>query len=206
MKKTFLAMMMAGYALAQQGGTVALSKGNPTDAFTILYYYDGSNNLQYICKTPAFRTAQSYTWGVTAALNQGTLTSIVVLTNVGTVTTSADHGLAVGNLVVVSGSTTAALNGTYVIQTVPTSTTFTITTSGVANATYNNAAMTMTTTAPRTTATGWSIEKFTYDASSNLVADQMATRVASGQIATNAYSFICGNRAVTTGATAIAFQ
>lgn len=101
-----------------------------------------------------------------------TLTSIVVLTNVGTVTTSTAHGLAVGNQVIVTGSGTTALNATYRIATVPSATTFTIATSGVGNATYTTG-LVMTTTAPRSTAAVWSIECFQNDGT-NITAIQWA--------------------------------
>lgn len=203
--RVFLAFALMTVALnAQNRTTVAISKGTPDSAVTALFFYDASNNLEYICKAPVQQP--TFVWAVTPGHGQGTLTSIVVLTNVGTVTTSTAHGLQVGNLVVVAGSTTSALNGAYKIKTVPTSTTFTITTVGVSNATYSTSLLTLSTGAPRTVATGWSIEKLSYDASSNLTADQFATRLVSGSVASTAYSFICGDRATTTTATEIAYQ
>lgn len=204
LRLTLALALLAIVAPAQNRATVALSKGTPDTAVTGLFFYDASNNLEYICKAPP--NVFSYTWAVTPSINQGTLTSIAVATNVGTVTTSAAHGLAIGNLVTVSGSTTAALNGSYKVKTVGSATTFTITTVGVSDATYNTAALKVSTTAPRTTASVWSIEKFTYDVSSNLIADQFATALVSGNSASTAYSFICGNRAVTTTALEIAYQ
>lgn len=148
-------------AFAQQ--TVAIFGGFPAPDTTTLTFYDGSGNPQYLCKS--FSVQSPFVWAVSPIGPQGTLTSIVVATNTGTVTTTTAHGLQVGNPVTVSGSTTAALNGTYNIQTVGSTTTFTITTSGVADATYNNAAMILTTTAPRSSGNIWKIEKITYGAS-----------------------------------------
>lgn len=52
-----------------------------------------------------------------------------------TLTTSTAHGFRVGDEVIVSGLTETALNGTYTIATVPTTTTFTYTTSTSGNIT-----------------------------------------------------------------------
>ena len=56
---------------------------------------------------------------ITKAISNKALTS-----NVATLTTSTDHGFAVGDIVVV-GSVSAEFNGTHVVKTVPTTTTFT---------------------------------------------------------------------------------
>jgi hypothetical protein len=101
--------------------------------------------------------------------------------------------LNVNNIIVVSGSTTAALNGTYTIQTGGavtggSATAFTIATSGVGNATYNTAALTVSTTAPRTTTAIWSLEQFVYNASNNIIVDQFAN-------GNTAHTNICDARA-----------
>lgn len=66
------------------------------------------------------------------------VTSIVVASNTGTVTTASAHGLASGRQVAIYGGTgtSSKLNGLYTI-TVTGASTFTITTSGVANGTYS---------------------------------------------------------------------
>jgi YD repeat-containing protein len=163
-----------GYAQTQ---TVAISKSAPNLSVTTFTYYNAGANPQYICK--ANSNQPLYAWAVTPLPFQGTLTSIVVSSNVGTVTTSANHGLNTNNIVVVSGSSTAALNGTYVIQSGGalnggSATTFTISTSGVSNGTYSSTNLTISTTAPRTTAPQWSIEQFTYNTAGNPIADQFA--------------------------------
>jgi hypothetical protein len=56
---------------------------------------------------------------ITKAVSNKALTS-----NLATLTTSTEHGFAVGDIVVV-GSVDATFNGTYVVKTVPTTTTFT---------------------------------------------------------------------------------
>lgn len=206
MKKLAIGLLATLSLYGQTSPTVALSKGNPDAAYTVLNYYTGTY-LTYICKTPAFRQQATYTWAITPGVGQGTLTNVVVAANVGTVTTSAAHGLAVGNKVTIAGATVDTdLNGSYYVQTVGSTTTFTITTASVANATYTDSGMSLYTTAPRTTAAIWSVEKFTYDGSNNLVADQFAVGNVTGGVGTVAYSFICDNRATTTGSTKITFQ
>jgi hypothetical protein len=186
----FLFLVSLSYA---QVTTVAVSKQPPNISITTYTYYNAGGNPQYVCK--AISNQPSYSWSVTPSTTQGTLTSIVVNTNVGTVTMAANHGLNVNNIIVVSGSTTAALNGTYTIQTGGavtggSTTAFTITTSGVGNATYNTAALTVSTTAPRTTTAIWSIEQFVYNASSNVIIDQFAN-------GNTAHTNICDNRSTT---------
>lgn len=189
--------------LGQVQTTVAISEGTPGTPITRLFFYDGSGNLQYACKAP--QPMQAYTWAVTPTTYQGTLTSISVSSNVGTVTVVGNHGLAVGNLVTVAASTTSTLNGNYYIQSVPSPTTFTITTAGVSDGTYNTAALTLSTTAAQSSQPIWSIEKFTYSGS-NLAASQWAVNMQGGFGGSTAYRFICDNRAVNTGTTAIAYQ
>ena len=55
----------------------------------------------------------------------GSITSIVSSSDIATVTTGAAHGLSVGQYVMVTGSTTAFVNGMYKVASVPSSTTFT---------------------------------------------------------------------------------
>jgi hypothetical protein len=94
-------------------------------------------------------TAPSY------SVTGGTLTSIVVAGNVATVTfpSAPSSGMHPGSLWSVSGSTTSAVN-TDCLATAATSTTLTCAIT-VANGTYNNAALTLTYSAPfiRTTNT-----------------------------------------------------
>ena len=55
----------------------------------------------------------------------GSITSIVSSSDIATVTTGSAHGLSVGQYVMVTGSTTAFVNGMYKVASVPSSTTFT---------------------------------------------------------------------------------
>lgn len=160
-------------------------------------FYTGTN-LTYSCyaNPDAPSNGVSHSWTVAAT----TLTSIVVATNVGTVTTATAHGLIIGEKVVVTGSATGALNATYYIQTTPSSTTFTITTSGVGDGTYNDSTLVLTTDAPVEIDPKWSIAFYQYDGSNNLLSQTWASGDA------GAYNLICANRAVKTGATAIFYK
>ncbi|MEN6532179.1 MAG: hypothetical protein ABFD89_00855 [Bryobacteraceae bacterium] len=62
--------------------------------------------------------------------------SIVDAADVGTGTTTENHGLAVGDIIEVKGATDAELNVYATIVSVPTTKTFTIATSNVTDATY----------------------------------------------------------------------
>lgn len=129
---------------------------------TALMFYTGGN-LTYMCKAASKSFSTSYT--VTAA----TLTNIVVSTNVGTATTSAAHGLRVGNRVTVTGATVDTdLNGTYLIATVPTTTSFTFTTASVSNATYTDATLALASDAPSTAKGIWAVSYYTYDANGSM--------------------------------------
>jgi len=119
-------------------------------------FRDASNNVEYICR--ALSNQQNFTWTIAAA----TLVSIADATNVATVTTSTSHGLSVGNSVAVYGSSVSALNSWFTVTGTPTPTTFTFSTTGVADGTYNNAALGVATTSPRRNALIWSIQKFFY--------------------------------------------
>lgn len=180
MRKIFivpgLALCMWTLALlSQQTGQPVGIVQFPNQSPTRFLDYAGGSNLTYLCLAPSTNqtsTPSWYTYSLSVAAS--TLTSIVVATNVGTVTTPAAHGLMVGQTTTVSGSTTSALNASYVIVTVPSTTTFTITTAGVGNATYNNGPLTVSGEAPLLTSPIWSIQHFTYDGSNNLTGTQCA--------------------------------
>ena len=151
---------------------VSLSGGPPARAWSILYFYTtvgGADLPEYICYT---RTSQG---AVTAPI-----TSIAVLTNVGTVTTNTAHGLSPGNQVIIAGVSGGGtgLNTSATITTVPSTTTFTMATTGVANATYNNAGITFNSSAPRTNQNIWAIKRFSYGGTggSSLLATKWAVK------------------------------
>lgn len=203
MKTVIVTLLTALSLLAQQKGTPVQQVQYPYDAPSNYLDNAGTANIVYACYTSpngpwANNTvAATFSWTIAAT----TLTNIVVSTNVGTVTTATAHGLQVGQLFTVSGATVDPdLNGTYYIQSVPSSTTFTITTASVSNATYTDATLAVSSSAPRLTAAIWSIYHFLYDSSNNFQSKQCA-----GGACAN-FTNICANRAVTTGATKITYK
>lgn len=80
-----------------------------------------------------------------AAKTAMTVTSIVDAANVSTVTTPTPHGLVVGDIVKVSGATgDTDLNANQSVVSVPTSTTFTIASASVTDATYTETTLRIT--------------------------------------------------------------
>lgn len=204
MKSLIAILTLSCAAFAQQQGTPVTTTNYPHDAPSLFLDYDGNGNDIYNCYAKPVQNyiaitgnslTQQFQWTFAAS----TLTNIIVSANVGTATTSTAHGLQVGNLVTVGGSATTALNASYYVQTVPSITTFTITTTGVGNATYTTG-LVVGTQAPLLTQPIWSIQKLTYNGSNKLTNTQWALGTA------GSYKNICSNRAVTTGATMITYQ
>ncbi len=157
MKLIFAALALAASAFAQGGTPMNQVQGPPPAPWVGLPFYDGSSNLQYMCWAPQLQPA------TTQKRSTSSLTSIAVSTNVGTVTTAAAHGLYIGARVTISGATVDTdLNGTYIVATVPTDETYTIATASVADATYTESTLVITTTWPLTTLARWAINVFTY--------------------------------------------
>lgn len=125
----------------------------PSTAYTQLFAYDGSSQLEYIGWAKSLQPTHSYVVGVN-------LTNIVDSSNTATVTATA-HGLTTGQRVTVAGASDTDLNGTYVI-TVTSADAFTFTSASVTDATYTDDTLVITTTAPRTNASCWAIQKLVY--------------------------------------------
>lgn len=149
---------------------VSISGGPPSRGWTVIYTYtaiSGTDYPQYICQT---RNQAEWSAAVT---------QVVDSSNTATVTTSAAHGLQINNRVEIAGVTgDTDLNGTYIVLTVPSSTTFTVTSASVTDATYNNAGITISSSAPRTNASIWAIKKYTYGGTggTSMLAAQWAVR------------------------------
>lgn len=123
-----------------------------------LYFYDGSSNLTYICEA-----LQRQATATTVTKAATTLINIVVSTNVATVTTSSAHKLYPGARVTVTGATVDTdLNASYVVLTVGSTTTYTFATVAVADATYTDAGLVISTNNPLTSASVWAIQIQTY--------------------------------------------
>jgi hypothetical protein len=118
-----------------------------------LFYYDGDGALLYFCA--ADPKNDRATFSTTAA------ESTQPKSTVATATTTGAHGYGVGHRIQVRGATVDTdLNGDYTIATVPSGTTFTFATANVANATYTEAGLKFTSTAPRTNSNHWEIQRF----------------------------------------------
>jgi hypothetical protein len=183
MTRLITGIFLCAFSLLAQGSAVNQTDGPPPSPWVKLLFYNGSSLLQYACYSPAQAPTTVYAIGATPAL-----TSIVVVSNVGTVNLGATAQWWVGQRITVAGSTTAALNGTYTLSAVSGST-GTIATVGVPDATYNNAAMTISTTAPLLDSLRWSILVSTY-VGTNLATNYWA---ASG-VGVNS-QLACSNRA-----------
>lgn len=192
MRRALLVLAMAmPCAIAQsQDPAVSISGGPPTRGWTALYKYTtitGADYIEYICYAPVAQPSVRHS-----------VTQIVDLASVSTFTTSDAHGLSVNNKVVLAGAAGGAsgLNGALIVVSVPSATTFTVATSGIADATYNSDGMTITSSAPRTNRGIWAIKKYTYGGTggASLLATQWAvgsTNVISGTGAGHA----CDSRA-----------
>lgn len=154
MKKLSLLLLAAtAAAWGQVGMETDQTAGPPKQPWVALLFSDGGGNLQYVCKAlqvqPVRRTFQ---------VGDGTQTNVVVTG--GTVATINITGqkLYVGARLVLSGSATSTLNGTFSVVSV-TANTLVITVPTTANATYTD--VVVTTASPMTSAPVWSIQILT---------------------------------------------
>lgn len=156
MKRIIAALLCAVSLLAQQGSAVNQVSGPTPNNGVYLYFYNGSSQITHICFANAVQPATTYTIGALPGL-----TSVVVLTNVGTINLATTAYLWVGQRITLAGFALTALNGTYTISAVSGSTA-TIATSGVADATYTTSGATLATTGPVLNNNVWNIQIFTY--------------------------------------------
>jgi len=175
---SLLLVASLGYAQAPPVNQV---NGFPGNSGVYQYFRSGSN-VTYICYAAAQQGTTTYVIGAG-------LTNVTVATNVGTINFAATAQLWVGQQITLAGFATSALNGAYKVTAVSGSTA-TITTAGVADATYNTAAALLFTTGPVLNANVWSINALTYDGSNNLIGSYYA----GAGIAPNS-QLACSNRA-----------
>lgn len=183
----FLLLFLAFAARHANGQTpnVVTSQEPPLNPQTVKMFYNGSSQVEYLCKANGWKTQTQ--WSISA----GTLIQIQVTSGTATITTSANHDVIVGTEVVISGSASSGINGTYVVTSVGTLT-MTLNKS-LPDGTYTDNALRVTVTQPKTSAAVWTIQKFFYSGT-NLI-DIKSSK--SGQI--------CDNRAAT-GTLQIAYQ
>jgi len=112
--------------VAGNPGVIRIDLGNEIETLRFAY----ANDL-YVDDITGYETTSCAFAGdlnrlvfCTTANNAGTITNKALTSNVATLTTSAVHGLAVGDEIWVEG-VDATFNGKYTIATVPTTTTFT---------------------------------------------------------------------------------
>ena len=157
MTRAFLFLMAALCSFAQNDSIIQ-GRWPPE---TALSFRDGSNNQEYICT--ALTRQPNYRW-----TGSSMITSIADAANTSTITFVSAHGLLVGNKITISGMASAGttgLNTSFNVATVGSTTTLTITTSGITDGTYTpgtDPLMAIDATAPRTTASIWQIIKKFY--------------------------------------------
>ena len=112
--------------VAGNPGVIRIDLGNEIETLRFAY----ANDL-YVDDITGYKTTSCAFAGdlnrlvfCTTANNAGTITNKALTSNVATLTTSAVHGLAVGDEIWVEG-VDATFNGKYTVATVPTTTTFT---------------------------------------------------------------------------------
>lgn len=149
-------LVFAAAAFSQSQATNQVGGPPPNNYVSV---FDISSTPQYVCQAQAVQPVTTFPLG-------GTLTNIVVSSNVGTITFTSTSYLWVGAQITVTGATVAtALNATYKVTGVSGSTA-TITTAGVANATYTDAGMMVATNAPLLNNPVWAIQITQYTSGS----------------------------------------
>ncbi|HSD86107.1 MAG TPA: hypothetical protein VLB44_01285, partial [Kofleriaceae bacterium] len=111
--------------------------GGAAYSLTTVEALNPGDDIKLISADGAVSSAEDPFSQRTIPLATANLTTATKSGSTGTFTTAAAHGLAVGDSVVVSGASITGYNGTWVVASVPTTTTFTanIGSGGLANAT-----------------------------------------------------------------------
>src|SRR5713226_4663491 len=128
-----------------QTGTNGTSGGGTVSAGTVKWFVnnvEGGNPASGTISTLGLYTAPSTTPPPATTVNI-TSTGAVRASNVVTITTTAAHNLAIGQVATISGVTDASFNGTFTIASVPSTTTFTFSQVG-SNASSGNGTVTTT--------------------------------------------------------------
>jgi hypothetical protein len=164
-----LLLLVCAIGMSWGQGAVNQVEGPPPDNTVSLFYYNGAY-LIYVCKAPAL----SPTGTTTFYKSSTTITNIVVTLNSAVATFSSTSYLWVGAMITVAGVTgDTDLNGTWLITEVSGSTATFITT-GVSDGTYDNAALTLSTSHPLLNRSVWAIKSLKYDGSNNLITSKWA--------------------------------
>jgi hypothetical protein len=112
--------------VAGEPGVIRIDLGNEVEPLRFAYANDlyATGTTGYSTTTCAFAGVTDRLVFATTALNAGSVSNKALTTNVATLTTSAVHGLAIGDEVWVEG-VDSTFNGKYTVTGVPTNTTFT---------------------------------------------------------------------------------
>lgn len=184
MKLASIALLFACAAFGQ--ATISISSGPPNDAYVTLIDPGGpSGATLYTGMAPAFlqtkggcsnlgstciKISGGSASGPSNDVPAGVLTNIVNVGTTATVTCASTCGVYIKQRVTVSGATVDTdLNGTRIVLTTPSATTYTFTTTNVTNATYNESTLQVSTNQPLTTQPVWTISGLAYDASNFLI-------------------------------------
>lgn len=188
-----LMLVLLPLAILAQNQRVEIAQ--PAEATQI--YRDGSGNKEYVCTANSNNKETFWTRGGTGT----SLTSIVVAANVGTITFGEAHGLRVGNRIYVQQATVDTdLIGTYKVLTVPSTTTVTIATGGVTDATYTEPPLRVHFKGPRLTDTVWAVQRLFYTGTELDAVQHAVDDTANGRTA-GSKSFVCTSSAVLAGLT-----
>lgn len=169
MRILLIALLVCASAIAQTN--VRQSARPSTEGTEDLAFRDGSGNTEYVCTADSPSATSSFARNGSGVQPNSSvalvnITNIVVASTTATVTFDGDHGLRPGNWITVSGATVDTdLNVRVKIATVGSSTTLTFTVANVTATTYTESTLRITTTAPRSNANVWSLNRLYYTGS-----------------------------------------
>lgn len=180
---------------AVEGITVRESEGPRPVAYQRLFFYTGTN-LDYACYTRSTQIGPSGPQAISLTVSTASNANPVSLTATG-------HGLNSSSTpsVKITGATGnwAGLNGVWV-ATVTGANTFTVPFNSVSAGSFSGQTLTVTTYAPKTSASVWAIQKTVYDASGNPIFSGWASNPGGAAAVdlvgpTPQMNLVCDNRA-----------
>jgi len=135
--------------LSVENSGTASARVSATAAWSAATAFTTDLQLSMVAVASSAATCDStvdFTTPLNSATTSKTVSNVALTSNVATITTSAAHGLAVGQPVTISGLTAGtAINGSYLVASAPTTTTFTV---AKTNANITSTAATGTVTIP----------------------------------------------------------
>ena len=144
--------------LSVQNSGTASARVSSTATWAAANALTGDIQLSLVTVATSSATCDStvdFTTPLNSATTSATVSNVALTSNVATITTAAAHGLKVGQPVTVSGlSAGSAINGSYLVASVPTTTTFTV---AKTNSNITSTADTGTVTIPTVSTSGTSM-------------------------------------------------